>query len=146
MNEILKHLENKNYWFRKYLACNESYAAALEHAPELAVDELEFFYGNRESLLKIIEGIDKKIQAQLQAEGTVNNVANSEQRTKINFHIREKESIMRRILELDQIILGRLETMRKDFVEKMQAMNKGKKALAKYKSANKHNEKLDKQV
>ncbi len=146
MNEIFKLLEDKNYWFKKYLAGNEAYALALEHEPEIATDEIDFFYGNRESLLKIIGSIDKKIQAILGSVAFQNFVPDSEQKTKINYFIREKDSILKRILELDEKIMADLEKIRVEGEEKIRNVHKGKKALAKYKSSNKYNERLNKRV
>jgi hypothetical protein len=146
MNEIFKLLEDKNYWFKKYLAGNEAFALALEHEPVIATDELDFFYGNRESLLKIIESIDKKVQEILDSAAFENFVPNSEQKTKINYYIRDKDAILHRILELDEKIMTSLDKIRVDGEEKIRNMHKGKKALANYKSANKTNERLNKRV
>ena len=146
MNEIFKLLENKNYWFKKYLSCNEAFIVAMKHAPEIAMDELELFYGNRESLLKIIEGVDQKIQSLLDSAAFQDFEANSEQKTKINYYIREKDSILNRIVELDKTIIASVENVQQETLEKLRVLHKGKKALAKYKTTNKYNQKIDEQV
>lgn len=143
MNRLYKLLEDKNYWYKKYLSCNEAFLQAMRHAPEIALDELELFYGNRESLLKILEGLDEKIQHELSGSPAE---FDSEARTKIQFFIREKDSILHRVVELDKLIINELETLQAQGAEKMKALLKGKKALANYKSSNKYNEKIDKRV
>jgi len=35
MIALYKHLEDKNFWYGKYLACTEAYLVALRHAPEI---------------------------------------------------------------------------------------------------------------
>src|SRR5690606_38968162 len=105
MNQLFKALEDKNYWYSKYLASNEAFIQALRHAPEVAIDELELFHGNRESLLKILEGLDKKIE-ELLAQPDWQGEVSSEARTKIQRFIREKDSMIAKIVELDTEILG----------------------------------------
>lgn len=140
--QLLRLLEEKNYWYRKYLSSNEAFSQALTHAPEVALEELELFYGNRESLLKIIERIDARVQSAIQAEPLIT----STQRTLIQAHIREKDSIIKRIVELDSHIIAKIDALKALGEEKLRLLAKGKKALAKYKSNTNYNEKLDKRV
>ena len=145
MRSLFKLLEDKNFWYGKYLASNEAFLQALKHAPEVALDELELFYGNRESLLKILEDLDKKVDEHL-AGPFWQGEATSEERTHIQRYIREKDSVIQRIVELDEEILGLLNGLRAAGAEKLKALGKGKKALAKYRSASNHSEKIDKRV
>lgn len=145
MTKLFKALEEKNYWYGKYLASNEAFLQALRHAPEVALDELELFYGNRESLLKILENLDQKIQAEL-AGPEWQGEASSETRTQIQRFIREKDSMIAKIVELDTEILGTMETLRTEGLEKLKLLSKGKKALANYKSSLNYNEKIDKRI
>jgi hypothetical protein len=147
MSNLYKLLEDKNYWHKKYLSCNEAFLQALHHAPEIAIDELDLFYGNRESLLKILEGLDEKIQKIVAApEWNKKYELDSGAKTKIQFFLREKDSILERIILLDKEIILELETLHAQGSEKMRQLLKGKKALANYKSGNKYNEKIDKRV
>lgn len=145
MTKLLKALEDKNYWYSKYLASNEAFLQALRHAPEVAIDELELFHGNRESLLKILENLDKKIQVELERPEWQGEVS-SEVRTLIQRFIREKDSLIAKIVELDTEILGTMETLRTEGLEKLKLLSKGKKALANYKSSPNYNEKIDKRI
>lgn len=145
MTKLFKALEDKNYWYSKYLASNEAFLQALKHAPEVALDELELFYGNRESLLKILENLDKKIQAELAGPEWQGEIS-SEARTQIQRFIREKDSMITKIVELDTQILGTMETLRAEGLEKLKLLSKGKKALANYKSSHNYNEKIDKRI
>ncbi len=146
MTAMYKLLEDKNYWYRKYLNCTEAFLTALRHAPEIAVDELELFYGNRESLLKILDGLDVKIQEQLSELERMGTQLNSEQSTKIQYLLREKDSIVEKIVLIDKEIMEEIDLLRVKSEAKLKHLSKGKKALAKYKSAHKHNEKIDKRV
>lgn len=147
MNRLYKLLEDKNYWYRKYLGCNEAFLIAIKHAPDIALDELDLFYGNRESLLKILENLDEKIQRALTSmEWQGISCLDSEARTKVQFYIREKDSILAKVIELDKEIIVTLESLRGQGAEKIKALMKGKKALANYKSSGKYNEKIDKRV
>jgi len=146
MIKIYKLLEDKNSWYRKYLACTNAFLTALRHAPEIALDELELFYGNRESLLKILAGLDLKIQEQLAFVERQGAEITTEQSTKVQYHLREKDSIVEQIIMVDNELMAEIETLRTQGADKIKLLSKGKKALAKYKSANNHNEKIDKRV
>lgn len=146
MTPLFKLLEDKNYWYAKYLACTEAFLAALKHAPEIAIDELELFYGNRESLLKILDDLDQKVDIWLAEEHRKGTQATSEQSTKVQYYIREKDSIINKIVMVDKEVIDGIELLRSQGAEKLRLLSKGKKALAKYKSTMNHNEKIDKRV
>ena len=145
MKKLYKLLEDKNYWYGKYLSSNQAFILALKHAPEVALDELELFYGNRESLLKILEKLDLKVQEEL-AQPEWQKTPTTEESTRIQFLIREKDAMILKIVELDTEILGTMEILKAEGLEKMKLLAKGKKALAKYKSSLNYNEKIDKRV
>lgn len=146
MTQLFKLLENKNYWYAKYLNCTAAFRAALEHAPEIAVAELELFHGNRDSLLKILEDLDRKIENMLSGPEWAKGEFSSDQKTKIQYFLREKDSIVTKIVELDKEVIASLDKIRAEGAEKLKALLKGKKALSKYKSSTKHDEKIDKRV
>ncbi len=148
MNEIIKLLEDKNQWYRKYLACTEAFVAALRHAPEVALDEMELFYGNRESLLKILDSLDTKIQALVEENERMAPEVSTAQTTKVQFHLREKETIVEKIVLLDKEMMEEIELLRTKGEEKLKLLAKGKRALAKYKSTGNQgqNEKIDERV
>jgi hypothetical protein len=142
---LYKLLEDKNYWYSKYLAGNEAFLQALRHAPEVALEELELFHGNRDSLLNIIDNLEEKIQQELLEQNWKGDLT-TEQTTRIQYFIREKDSMIRRIVELDSEILELMESIRSEGLEKIRLLAKGKKALAKYKSALNYNDKIDKRI
>jgi hypothetical protein len=142
---LYKLLEDKNYWFSKYLAGNEAFLLALKHAPDVALDELDLFYGNRESLLRIIENLDEKVQKEADGPSWAGEIG-SAARTKIQALVREKDSYISRIVQLDSEIIALMEAIHAGGLEKMKHLGKGKKALAKYKSSLNYNERLDKRV
>lgn len=146
MTHLYKLLEQRNYWYGKYLNCTSAFQTALKHAPEIALQELELFYGNRDSLLKILEGIDTKIDELFAAPEWQVHAYTSEQTARIQRFIQEKDSVVEKIVAIDKIVILELERIQLDGKAKMQALLKGKKALAKYKSEPKHNEKIDKRV
>lgn len=146
MTRLYKHLEDKNYWYKKYLACTEAYLVALRHAPEIALDELELFYGNRESLLKILDSLDVKVDEEVKLAEKHGTEWNTKQHTRIQQYLREKDSIVGRIVELDKELMAEIEALKAKGEEKLKLLAKGKKALAKYKSSSETNEKLDKRV
>ncbi len=145
MKQLFKLLEDKNYWYGKYLNSNEAFLQALIHAPEVALEELELFYGNRESLLKILEDLDEKVQIEVNNKG-VSFEANSADRTLIQRFIREKDSMIQRIVEIDEKILQLMEKLKTEGLEKIKLLGKGKKALAKYKSSHNYSDKIDKRI
>jgi|GEM_PF-5555695 len=146
MSQLYKLLEDKNSWYRKYLACTEAFLSAVRHAPEIALDEIELFYGNRESLLKILAGLDLKIQEFLTDHERTGRELDSVQTTKVQYLLREKDSIIERIIVVDKELMEEIEILRAQGADKLKLLSKGKKALSKYKSTNSHNEKIDKRV
>jgi hypothetical protein len=70
----------------------------------------------------------------------------SEQSTKVNYLLREKDSLVARIVNLDRELMNALDEIRAKGEEKLKLLAKGKKALAKYKSSGRANEKIDKRV
>jgi len=146
MIQLYKSLEDKNFWYKKYVLCTEAYLVAIRHAPEIAFDELELFYGNRESLLKILDSLDEKIQALVADKERMGLELNSEQSTKVQFYLREKDSLVSKIVDLDKELMAEIDVLRAKGEEKLKLLAKGKKALAKYKSSSGGNEKIDKRV
>lgn len=143
---LFKLLKDKNYWYSKYLNANEAFLQALLHAPEVALDELELFYGNRESLLKIIENVDQNIQIELEGADWKAKTPTSADKTLIQQYIRDKDSIIKKIVELDGQILVRMEELKLEGMEKIRALSKGKKALSGYRANANNNDKLNKRV
>lgn len=146
MEQILRLLADKNQWYAKYQACTEAFIAALKHAPDVALDEIELFYGNRESLLKILDSIDQKIQPLLAQEERMGTEINSTLSTKLQYFLREKDSIVAKIIQLDKEMMEELEILRAKGEEKLKLLAKGKKALAKYKSGPQANDRIDKRA
>jgi hypothetical protein len=146
MTHLYKLLEQRNYWYGKYLNCTSAFQTALKHAPEIALSELDLFYGNRDSLLKILDGIDKKIDELLATPEWQAHTYTSEQTTRIQRFIQEKDSVVEKIVAIDKIVIVELERIQQEGKAKMLTLLKGKKALAKYKSEPKHNERIDKRV
>jgi hypothetical protein len=146
VSALFKLLEDRIFWFRKYLACTEAFLAALKHAPDIALDELEFFHGNRESLLKILDSLEGKIQAIMEQEAHSGPELSSELTTKVQYYLREKESLVASIIRLDREVMAEIDTIRLQGEEKLKLLAKGKKALAKYKSTGSQNERIDKRV
>ncbi|MGZ3655995.1 MAG: hypothetical protein ACXVCS_10600, partial [Bdellovibrionota bacterium] len=112
MIQLYKHLEDKNFWYKKYVACTEAYLVALRHAPEIALDELELFYGNRESLLKILDSLDEKIQSLVADKERMGLELNSEQATKVQYYLREKDSLVAKIVDLDKELMSEIDLLR----------------------------------
>ena len=146
MIQLYKPLEDKNYWYKKYLLCTEAYLVALRHAPEIALDELELFYGNRESLLKILDSLDEKIQEHVIQVERMGAELNTEQSTKVQFFLREKDSLVAKIVDLDKELMREIEALKAKGEAKLKLLAKGRRALAKYRSSGQSNEKIDKRV
>jgi len=71
---------------------------------------------------------------------------NTEQQTKVQYYLREKDSVVARIVELDKELMNVIEALKAKGEAQLKLLAKGKKALAKYKSSNETNEKIDKRV
>jgi hypothetical protein len=147
MNEVIKLLETKNYWFVKFLQlCEKSLVLLESDSNKFVDDELEAFDTNRASLLNIIRRTDEKIQFLLENTQLKNRAPNSEEKTKINFHLREKDSIIKQILELDAKIIAALEKAKEESAAKLKSIDKSKRALKNYKSQQAGDKQVDRQV
>ncbi len=146
MNEILKYLELKNYWFKKFLVSCEAFLLDIRKNPDISAESLDILQGNRERLLRIIKRTEDKLQSALNAPEMRKYIPNSEQKTKIQFHMREKDSILAQILETDHEILSLIDAAKAQTESKMKSLQKGKKAISNYKSSVRSSDNLDKQV
>jgi hypothetical protein len=142
---IWELLDKKLFWYKKYLSSNEAFLQGLIHAPDVAANEVDLFYGNRESLLKILESVEADIQQFLTAQPFASE-NESVDRTKIQHFHRERDAILKRIVALDQEIIDRLEKELSSASQQLSRLEKGKKGLAKYKSSSNYSERLNKRV
>ncbi|MCO5141887.1 MAG: hypothetical protein M9962_02220 [Oligoflexia bacterium] len=143
---LLKLLEDKNTWYKKYLQCTEAFHQALMHAPDIAIEEIDLFLRNRDSLLMIIENIDEKIQTLLERDPSTEQNLNSHIITKINSYIREKDSIIKSVLEVDSKVQKEIELIQEKGLKQLSTLNKSKKAISSYKSQDGGREKINKRV
>ena len=60
--------------------------------------------------------------------------------------LREKDSIVQKIIALDKELMTEIEALRAKREEKIKLLAKGKRALAKYRSAGEGSEKIDKRI
>jgi hypothetical protein len=146
MNEVLRLLEVKNYWFNKFLSLCDKFIVELKSHPDKVIDELDLFEKNRQSLLNIIKRTEEKVQFLLSTETLRVYVPSSAEKTKINFLLREKDSVLNQIIKLDSEIIALMEKMKKEDEEKMKALEKGKKLISKYKSNSPVKKQVDQQV
>ena len=145
MSELLKLLETKNYWFQKFLLTCEKFIVSLKENQDKAIDGLELFEKNRESLLNIIRKTDHKIKMLLDEQEMRECILGSEQKTKINYFMREKDSILSQILKIDNEIISMIEIIKNESFAKLKKLETGKKTISKYKSSKKQSS-IDKRV
>lgn len=146
MNNVIKLLETKNYWFSKFLKTCDQFLVDLRVNPEKSIADLDLFEKNRLSLLNILKKTEDKIQVLLAEDRLRHYVPTSEEKTKINFYLREKDSVLKQIITLDTEIIKLMEELQSKNLENLKNLEKGKNALAKYKSQGNASERLDKQL
>lgn len=146
MNELFRLLELKNFWFKRFLLICERFVVTLEKDTDAAIEELELFDQNRSSLIKIITGTDEKIQALLEEPAYARRTPSSEDQTRLQYFMREKDSILNQIIKLDSGILAKIELLQKKQQEELNSVGKRRSAVAKFKSGIEQNRELDKQA
>lgn len=144
LNKLLEILRQKELWLSKILDVNLRFIQMHKKNPNEALDDLDRFDQNRESLVKMVISTETKIIDLLrQCKGHQPTAA---QRNQIQNYITSFEKKHSEMLSLDSEILTILDTLKVEQESKLNGLQKGKKALDKYKGRTSNHSNFDVQL
>jgi len=128
---LIQFLNEKNHFLEKFYSLNLNQITKLESG---LFEGLDRFYSQREDLLKILKYVDSEIyKAHMDHKDTQAGFEEA-QKSEIREALRVKEMYVRKILEQDLIVLSLIDEAKTQIIKELQEIQKGKKAIAGYKS------------
>lgn len=119
-------LERKNLCFRSFLRLCEEFLDRLALGD---VSGLEKFQNRRRGLIEVLEHLDREIGVLPTAPSTNPGV-----RAGIDGAIREKDLLIRAILDADLKILAGIDRAKAETVQKLHSLHSGRKTIGAYRS------------
>lgn len=132
MIRLVQLLKEKNHFLEKFYTLNESQISRLDAG---LYDDIEKFYHQREDLLKIIKYIDAEVEKAHGLHKEVAGVFNEAEKNEIRLSLRAKEAFVKRILEQDLVILGKIDEAKSQIIRELKDISRSRKALAGYKTS-----------
>lgn len=141
-NELTNLLQQRLDWYSKLLSITRAFVNEFSVHRQSMVEELDYFLNNRQSLLSIASGYEKKITLLLESnklkemQGPM--VAN-------DFHdlVKQTDSMLQSIIKLDQDLAEILEQQRLAEMRKISSLRQGKKMISSYRSETLEGKNLD---
>ncbi|MCC7404333.1 MAG: hypothetical protein IT288_08040 [Bdellovibrionales bacterium] len=130
MTDIIELLFQKNCHLEKFFRLNE---AELLNFSDGNFDNLETFYHSRESLLEMIQKIDKRIEDS-NSVAVDQTVATDAEKKKILEAIAYKNELVTRILAQDLQILSIIEKAKSGIIKELSSVKVARKAMKGYHS------------
>lgn len=135
MELLINLLERKNLCFKSfYTICGDF----LDEIAKGDSTNLERFQARRQGLLNVLEQLEFEIThylASFDAEpGLLDALMTGEVRTKVNMLFREKDALVKEILDLDLQILQHIDRIKNDTIQKLQSVQTGRRTLGAYRS------------
>lgn len=138
LETLLKLLERKNFCFRSF------HKLCLDFVDRIAAGDtsgLEEFQRKREGIIRVLEQIEKDTTLCLDALGreAENKKSPGAQITPdakrgIELSFREREGLVRSILDLDLQILGHIDRIKDDTIRKLQSVQTSRRTVSAYRS------------
>ncbi len=144
MEELLEALAKKSLWLHKIISVSQKFLEEVKANPDLALENLDTFDQNRESLVKMTINAENQIISIMRQQK--NLTPNKEQSRKIEFYIQEYQEKLRKMRRIDSEILPILDTLKIEQKTKIYNLQKGKRALSNYRGQVKSRSNFDVQL
>lgn len=131
MERIVELLTEKNNCLEKFYRLNET---ELMNFSEGNFENLETFYNSRETILEMVQAVDRMIDSVNQIEDVHGNIDDDSKKKIINA-LSYKSELVTRILSQDLQILSFIETAKSDIIKELAQVRAARKALAGYQSS-----------
>ncbi len=141
MERIITLLREKNHYLAKFHEINEK---ELLHFDSGNFDNVESFYITRDKILDLIRVIDDMINEENVRQEN-NPVCTYQERQEIEYLLASKDDYVKKILAQDLEVLSTIEKEKSNIIRELQAVKKGRKAMAGYHSGSTKNQ-LDEEV
>lgn len=132
---LLELMERKNLCFRSFYKLCEGF---IDEIAKGETQNLEEFQRRRQGLIKVLEQLEFEITHWLEGfkdtPDLLDALITSESRTKMNYLLRDKDVIVKSILDLDLQILGHIDRIKDDTIKKLQSLQTGRKTIGAYRS------------
>ncbi|MBI3557337.1 MAG: hypothetical protein HY074_13820 [Deltaproteobacteria bacterium] len=130
MQQLIGLLERKNLCFRSF---NKLCQDFLDDIAKGEAGNLEVFQKRRKGLISVLEQLEFEVSNFL--NGMVPDAEiPREVRTKVDLLLREKDSIVKSILDLDLQILAYIDRMKDETIQKLQSLQSGRRTVGAYRS------------
>lgn len=130
MEKLLEALDKKKIWMNKLVAISKRYCDELNKNSSQAIESLDSFDNNRESLVRMIAATESTILAEIPNAALA--TVSPETKQIISDHIAHFDKKFAEMRCVDSEILEILDTLRDEQKRKISDLRKGKNALENY--------------
>jgi hypothetical protein len=135
MEHIIILLERKNLCYRNF------YKLCIDFIDEIArgdTTNLELFQRQRGSLIKVLEQLETEINVLLQDYNSrpeeLEAFMSPTTKDRITLLFKEKDGVVKSIIDIDLQILSHIDRIKDETIQRLQAIQSGKKTISAYKS------------
>jgi len=126
-------LNEKNHFLEKFYSLNEKQLVQLSASK---FENVEYFYNQREDILKIIKYIDAELTRVHNDEVAMNLAISEQDQSAVKECLRIKDIYVNRIVEQDVQIISLIETLKNNIITELKTVRGARRAMAGYKSTN----------
>lgn len=130
MEKVISLLEERNSYLTKFLVLAEEEATRFAHHD---FDGLDEFYRSRETILEIVQQIEKLIDNHLSLSNSTEQVT-PRQREQAQVLLAVRDEIINQILGVDLKILALIESAKNRIIRDLQVVRQGKRVVGRYHS------------
>lgn len=142
MTELESLLQQKYEWLKKFVQLTQGYYAQLLANEGAALEDIDYFLNNRQSLLNIVESSEKKITNLIKLN-RIDSDTLAQVRVKVGADAKEQANMAELIRDLDEKILRILARAKDESAEQLKQITRGKRAISGYRVDNNGANRLD---
>ncbi len=125
-------LNEKNHFLEKFYSLNEKQLVQLSASK---FENVEYFYNQREDILKIIKYIDAELTRVHNDEVAMNLAVSDQDQAAVKECLRIKDIYVNRIVEQDVQIISLIEKLKNNIITELKTVRGARRAMTGYKSA-----------
>ncbi len=124
-------LNEKNHFLEKFYSLNEKQLVQLSASQ---FENIEYFYNQREDILKIIKYIDAELSRTHNDEVAMNAAITGQDQAAVRECLRIKDIFVNRIIEQDVQIISLIEKLKNNIITELKTVRGARRAMTGYKS------------
>ncbi|MBC7754926.1 MAG: hypothetical protein H7Z71_11860 [Moraxellaceae bacterium] len=129
--KTIQLLNEKNHFLEKFYSLNEKQLVQLSASQ---FENVEYFYNQREDILKIIKYIDAELLRTHDDEVAMNTAISSQDQAAVKECLRVKDIFVYRIVEQDVQIISLIEKLKNNIITELKSVRGARRAMTGYKS------------